>query len=218
MKPFADRQDAGRQLAALLARFRERNAVVLGLPRGGVPVAREVAAALGAPLDVIVVRKLGMPFQPELAMGAIAEGGIRFLDRRLVQRFGVTPDELASVEERERLLLEARQAMFRAARSPADLNGRLAIVVDDGLATGATARVACLAARSRGAASVVLAVPVAPPEAGEGDEEFAEADEVVCVQRPRAFAAVGAHYLRFGQTSDTEVDAALTENRSRHPY
>jgi putative phosphoribosyl transferase len=210
MRPFADRQDAGRQLGALLAPFRDRDPVVLGLPRGGVPVAAEVAKALGAPLDVIVVRKLGMPFQPELAMGAIAEGGIRFLDRDLVRGYGVTEDQVAQIEERERRILESREKLFHAGRPRIPLTGRIVIVVDDGIATGATARVACLAARVLGASTVVLAAPVASVESVS---EITEADEIVCVQTPRLFSAVGLHYVRFGQTSDDEVITALDDSR-----
>ena len=159
---FADRVDAGRALAGELAHLQHEDVVVLGLPRGGVPVAYEVAEALGKPLDVIVVRKLGVPFQPELAMGAIGEGGTQVLDRSLVARLGVTETELQIVERRERAILEDRVARLRRGRRRLDLTGRVAVVVDDGIATGATARVACQVARSLGAALVVLAVPVAP--------------------------------------------------------
>jgi len=180
--------------------------VVLGLPRGGVPVAFEVAAALGAPLDVIVVRKLGLPFQPEVAMGAIGEGGYRVLDRGLVDRAGVAPRELAAVEERERQVLEVRTERFRRGRARVDLRGRIAVIVDDGVATGSTARVACEVARHLGAADVVLAVPVAPADAlrdGLGS------DEMVCLSSPRPFYAVGQAYRDFSPTSDEEVVSLL---------
>ncbi|WP_275895912.1 phosphoribosyltransferase, partial [Amycolatopsis ruanii] len=148
--PFTDRRDAGRRLAARLDRWRGSDAVVLGLPRGGVPVASEVARALGAPLDVVLVRKLGLPFQPELALGAIGEGGLRVVDPDLVRRFGISAAELAPVEAAERSELDRRAARFRSGRAPVPLAGRTAIVVDDGVATGASARVAVAAARAAG--------------------------------------------------------------------
>jgi len=159
---FADRVDAGRQLAARLGYLHGQDVVVLGLPRGGVPVAFEVAEALDAPLDVIVVRKLGVPFQPELAMGAIGEGGVRVLDAEVLARAQVTEEELRTAERRERGLLEARVARLRRGRERLNLDGRIAVIVDDGIATGSTARVACGVARRLGAAKVVLGVPVAP--------------------------------------------------------
>ena len=203
---FADRVDAGRALAGRLAHLQHEDVVVLGLPRGGVPVAYEVAEALGKPLDVIVVRKLGVPFQPELAMGAIGEGGTQVLDRSLVARVGVTPTELQIVERRERAVLEDRVARLRRGRRRLDLTGRVAVVVDDGIATGATARVACQVARSLGAALVVLAVPVAP--AGTVGL-IREADEVVTVSTPARFSSVGEHYLDFSPTTDEEVVVLL---------
>ena len=160
---FADRVDAGRRLAARLGHLRGEPVVVLGLPRGGVPVAFEVAAALGAPLDVIVVRKLGVPFQPELGMGAIGEDGARIINDEIVRLAGVTDRQLAEVESRERAELERRALRFRGDRPRVPLEGRIAVVVDDGIATGSTARAACQVARAHGAARVVLAVPVAPP-------------------------------------------------------
>ena len=160
---FADRADAGRRLAARLQDLRDKRVVVLGLPRGGVPVAFEVARALGAPLDVIVVRKLGVPFQPELAMGAIGEDGVRVINREVVRAAAVSAGELAAVEARERAELERRARRFRGGRPRQPLDGRVAVVVDDGIATGSTARAACQVARVQGAARVVLAVPVAPP-------------------------------------------------------
>jgi len=203
---FADRGDAGWRLAERLERFRPARPVVLGLPRGGVPVAYQVAAALDAPLDVIVVRKLGVPFQPEVAMGAIGEDGARVLDRDIVARAGVTPEEVAEVERSERLELAARLRRYRRGRDRVDLTGRVAIVVDDGLATGSTARVACRIARQLGAASVVLAVPVGPAETLS---EFDEADEVVAVSIPQRFVAVGQHYVDFSPTGDDEVVVLL---------
>ncbi len=215
---FADRVDAGRALAGGLAHLQHEDVVVLGLPRGGVPVAYEVAEALGKPLDVIVVRKLGVPFQPELAMGAIGEGGTQVLDRSLVARLGVTETELQIVERRERAILEDRVTRLRRGRRRLDLTGRVAVVVDDGIATGATARVACQVARSLGAALVVLAVPVAP--AGTVGL-IREADEVVTVSTPARFSSVGEHYLDFSPTTDEEVvvllDAAARRVRTGQP-
>jgi putative phosphoribosyl transferase len=208
MLMFDDRADAGRRVAECLAHLRGRDVVVLGLPRGGVAVAFEVAAALGAPLDVIVVRKLGVPFQPELAMGAIGEGGFRVVDPSVVERAHVTTDELAAVESHERGLLESRVARFRKGRARLDLRGRVAVIVDDGVATGSTARVACEVARHLGAARVVLAVPVAPAAAIRGR---LGADEVVCVSTPTSFYAVGQAYRDFSPTSDDRVVALLDE-------
>lgn len=206
MVVFADRVEAGRLLAQRLEPLRGQDAVVLGLPRGGVPVAFEVAAALDLPLDVVVVRKLGVPFQPELAMGAIGEGGFRVLDSDLVRRAGITAQDVDAVERRERKVLDARVARFRRGRERVDLTGRTAVVVDDGVATGSTARVACEVARHLGAARVVLAVPVAPPETVD---ELPGFDEVVCVSTPRPFMAVGYHYRDFSATSDDEVVVLL---------
>ncbi len=209
---FDDRVDAGRQLAVQLERFRGEDAVVLGLPRGGVPVAYEVAAALDLPLDVIVVRKLGVPFQPELAMGAIGEDGARFLNHELIRRARISDAELDSVERRERETLEDRITRFRRGRPRLHLDGRVAIVVDDGIATGATARVACEVARHLGARRVVLAVPVA---AADTVRDLPEADEVVYVEAPEAFYAVGAHYRDFTPTTDDEVTILLDRARRR---
>lgn len=206
MVVFADRVDAGRLLAERLEYVRDQDVVVLGLPRGGVPVAFEVAQALGAPLDVIVVRKLGVPFQPELAMGAIGEGGVRVLDAEVLARAQVTEEELRTAERRERGLLEARVAGLRRGRERLNLDGRIAVIVDDGIATGSTARVACGVARRLGAAKVVLGVPVAPAETVR---DLTEADEVVCVSVPRRFMAVGNHYRDFSPTSDEEVIVLL---------
>lgn len=202
MTSFVDRVDAGRQLAQRLGYLRGSDVVVLGVPRGGVPVAAEVARSLDAPLDVVVVRKLGLPWQPELAMGAIGEGGYRVLDSDLMARAGVDARQLSAVEARERQVLDARVALLRKGRPPVDLTGRVAVVVDDGIATGATARVACEVARHLGATRVVLAVPVAPAESLSA---VSEADEVVCVSTPRPFVAVGNHYRSFAATTDDEV-------------
>lgn len=213
LERFRDRRDAGRRLAACLAHLRAERPVVLGLPRGGVPVAAEVAAALDAPLDVILVRKLGVPYQPELAMGAIGEDGVRVLNRELIARAGITDAEVARVEAAERVELERRARRFRADRPAAPLAGRTVVIVDDGLATGATARAAIQVARAHGAQRVVLAVPVAPPDT-VGELET-EADEVVVVLTPSHFYAIGEWYDDFSQTPDAEVIAALEEAHRR---
>ena len=206
MVRFENRADAGRRLAQRLLHLRGQDVVVLGLPRGGVPVAAEVARALGAPLDVIVVRKLGVPFQPEVAMGAIGEGGIRVLDTHTIHKAGVAERELHEVELRESVELDARVERLRARRAPQSLLGRTVIVIDDGMATGSTARVACLVARRLGASRVVLAIPVAAPDTADS---FIEADEVICLSTPTDFGAVGHYYVDFSPTTDSEVVALL---------
>lgn len=205
---FADRADAGQRLAAALERFLGADVVVLGLPRGGVPVARPIADALGVPLDVIVVRKLGAPSHPELAVGAVGEGGVRVISDDIVRSVGATPADVASVEADERAELTRRAVRFRGDRQRVDLTGRIAIVVDDGIATGATARAACQVARAQGATRIVLAVPVAPRGI---ERRLAEvADEFVFVHQPRSFSAVGQFYADFDQTTDAQVVAALS--------
>lgn len=200
---FVDRVDAGRQLAERLRYLPREDVVVLGLPRGGVPVAFEVAQALNASLDVILVRKLGVPSQPELGMGAIGEDGVRIINRDVVRLAGVTDQEIAAVEERERAELERRAQRYRSGRPRLSLTGGTAIVVDDGIATGSTARAACRVARAQGAAHVVLAVPVAPP--GWTVEAGYEADELISLQTPAGFYAIGQWYSDFSQTTDEEV-------------
>src|ERR1700731_3909899 len=204
---FADREDAGRRLAARLGHLRGEPAVILGLPRGGVPVAFQVAQALGAPLDVVMVRKLGVPSQPELAMGAVGEGGVRIINRQIVREARVREDELMAVEAREQVAVEARAARYRASWPRQPLDGRVAVVVDDGIATGSTARAACQVARAHGAARVVLAVPLAPP--GWQERIGADADELICVSTPAEFFAIGQFYERFPQVPDDEVIACL---------
>ena len=206
---FADRQEAGRAVADRLGTFEGGRVVVLALPRGGVPVAAEIARALGAPMDVIGVRKLGAPRQPELAMGAIAEGGVRELDDRTVQMLRIAAAAIDAIEAREREELERRVREYRGDRGLPELRGRTAIVVDDGLATGSTARVACRAVRQRNPERLVLAVPVASREGLSSLRH--EADEVVCVEAPPDFVAVGHWYRDFGQTTDDEVRRLLTE-------
>lgn len=212
---FRDRVDAGRRLADELQHLRVENVVVLGLPRGGVPVAFEVAQALGAPLDVIVVRKLGVPFHPEFGMGAIGEDGVRVLDREVLRLAGIDEAELAVVERRERAEVERRARHFRGDRSRVPLKGCTAVVVDDGIATGSTARAACQVARAQGAARVVLAVPVAPRSAIT--ELAGVADEMVCLEIPEFFFAVGECYQDFSQTSDEEVVAVLQRAATEVP-
>jgi putative phosphoribosyl transferase len=206
---FANRDDAGRQLAARLEHPRGQPVVVLGLPRGGVPVAAQVARALGAPLDVIVVRKIGVPFQPELAMGAVGEDGVRVRDPHIIRAGAVKPEEFAAAEARELAAVSARAARYRARRQREPLTGRTAVVVDDGVATGSTARAACQIARAHGAARVVLAVPVAPR--GWEKRIGAEADELACVETSADFYAIGQFYADFSQLTDDDVVACLDE-------
>lgn len=207
MKRFADRPDAGRHLAAALRAYRGPDAVVLGLPRGGVPVAYQVARDLRAPLDVLVVRKLGVPYQPELAFGAIGEDGVRVLNDAVLRRTGLTAADIAAVEDAERAELHRRVAAYRGGRPGTPLAGRTALIIDDGFATGATARAAALVARARGAATVVLAAPIGAADTIAGLRDVA--DDVVCAVVPRAFEAVGQGYHDFDQTSDEEVRALL---------
>ncbi|MGZ7014021.1 MAG: phosphoribosyltransferase family protein [Acidimicrobiales bacterium] len=207
---FRDRADAGRQLARQLHPYQGADIVVVGLPRGGVPVAFEVARQLGAPLDVIIVRKLGVPSQPELAMGAIGEGGARVLDDVVLRAAQISRDELAVVESAERRELDRRARRFRQHRPRIELAGRTVLIVDDGIATGSTARAACQVARAEGATRVVLAVPVAPADAST--RVVPDADEVVVVSSPEPFHAVGQVYDDFTQVSDQEVIDLLVDS------
>ena len=200
---FRDRKDAGQQLADLLRPVDGPDVVVLGLPRGGVPVAAEVAQALSAPLDVVVVRKVGVPGQPELAMGAVGEDGVRVVDDRVVALAHVPPEEFERAAESERGELERYVQRFRGGRPPVPLAGRVALLVDDGIATGSTARAACSVARARGAARVVLAAPVCARESAR--RLAADVDELVCLHSPRHFGAVGQFYDDFRPTTDDEV-------------
>jgi putative phosphoribosyl transferase len=210
---FRNRADAGRRLASRLEDLRGKDAVILGLPRGGVAVAAEVARALAAPLDIILVRKLGVPAQPELGMGAIGESGARVINPDVVRYAHVSEAQLAEVERRERAELERRAQRFRGGVPHEPLAGRIAVIVDDGIATGSTARAACQVARALGAARVLLAVPVAPP--GADAALHGDADEVICLEMPTRFLAIGEWYEDFAQTSDDEVVALLQAARAR---
>ena len=208
---FADREDAGRHLADALGHLAGTDVVVLGLPRGGVPVAAEVARALHAPLDVLVVRKLGLPWQPELAMGAVAgvAGSLEEVrNEQVIRQAGVGDDALDEVRAREIAELRRRELAYRGDRPAVDVRGRTVVVVDDGLATGSTMRAAVAALRSQSPAAVVVAVPVGSPDTVARLAK--EVDELVCVTAPRGFAAVGQVYADFRPTSDDEVRAALS--------
>ena len=211
---FRDRVEAGRLLADELRRadLGAAQPVVLALPRGGVPVAAEVARALDAPLDVLVVRKLGVPFQPELAMGAIGEGGVRVENEEVVRSIGLGPDDIAAVEARERAELERRAHQYREGRPRLEVRGRCAVIVDDGIATGSTVRAACQVARRLGAARLVVAVPVASRQAAQ--EIGAVCDDLVCVAVPDPFFAVGEWYRDFSQATDDDVTDALSRQWS----
>ena len=205
--PFDDRAQAGRALAAALSERAYADPVVLGLPRGGVPVAAPVARALGAPLDVAVVRKLGAPGQPELAVGAIGAGGVRVLNDDVVAALRLAPAALEEVSARELAELQRRERTYRGDRQAEPLAGRAAVLVDDGLATGATMLAAVRIARAAGAGQVVVAVPVGAPASCR--RLAGSADEVICLHRPQPFSSVGRHYRDFEQTSDDEVRRLL---------
>lgn len=205
---FRNRTEAGRQLAERLSGYRGcEDAIVLGLPRGGVPVAYEVAQRLGLPLDVFVVRKLGVPGYEELAMGAIASGNVSVLNPDVMRALPDSEAILETVRAREKMELERREILYRQDRPPLKLRGRVAILVDDGLATGATMRAAAAALRRQGVAKIVVAVPVGAPETCREIE--AEVDETICVVRPASFHGVGQFYEDFSQTTDEEVRELL---------
>lgn len=206
--PIKDRTAAGKALADALNAYRGRaDLIVLALPRGGVPVAREVASYLGAPLDLMVVRKLGVPGQRELAMGAIASGGIRVMNEDIVRFIGITPPEIDQVEAEERKELQRREQAYRGDRPWPELAGQCVILIDDGLATGATMRAAVEAVRTRAPAEIVVAVPVAPPDTIARLRELADA--VICLAEPEPFQAIGLWYVDFSQVSDDEVRELL---------
>ncbi len=206
---FINRSDAGRKLAQELLPYRDRPPVVLALLRGGVPVAAEVAAALDAPLDIVLVRKIGVPAQPELAMGAVVDGGAPIVVRNedVIRLAGVDEAEFRAVRDRELAEIERRRQLYLGDRVPIDVTGRTAIVIDDGVATGATIRAALRATRIRGPAKLVLAVPVAPTDTLTALRE--EVDEVVCLEDHMSFGAIGFYYADFRQLSDREVKDIL---------
>ncbi len=208
---FNDRRDAGRQLAALLGRLRDDRPVIVGMPRGGVPVAAEVASALGAPLDVAVVRKIGAPQNPEFAIGAVAEGGVRLLSGEAARALGRAPAEVRALYERAGQELSDYVSRYRGSEEPARLDGRTVILVDDGLATGRSAAVALRSLRRRGAKRLILAVPVAASVSARALGELA--DEVVAIEMSEDLGAVGYWYDRFAPTSDAEVREALAHGR-----
>jgi putative phosphoribosyl transferase len=209
---FEDRAEAGRRLAAALQRFNDQNVVVLALPRGGVPVAAEIAAALHAPLDLILVRKIGVPIQPELAMGAVVDGAAPHVVRNedVIRLADISEEEFAAVRDRELLEIERRRRKYLGTRARADVAGRVAIVVDDGIATGATTRAALQAVRSRRPKRLVLAVPVAPTSTLGEFELHNEADEIVCLEDYEPFGAIGFYYRNFDQVGDQEVTDILS--------
>jgi predicted phosphoribosyltransferase len=212
--PFADRHQAGIELSSRLEQYRGRSdVVVLALPRGGVPVAFEIAEALEAPLDIFVVRKLGMPGHPEFAMGALASGGIPVLSDDVVRWYGIPQSAIDAVIRQERAELERREREYRRGAALVDLRGRTVILVDDGLATGATMKAAVLAVRTHQPVRVVVAVPVGAPASCA--ELAAMADEMVCVSKPETFSAVGQWYQEFSQTTDEEVLSLLRASRNR---
>ena len=207
---FPNRTEAGRQLAEKLVKYADRDdVIVLGLPRGGVPVAFEVAQRLGAPLDVFIVRKLGVPGFEELAAGAIASGGVRVLNQDVVRAIPHAEEAIEAVTAKETAELERREHIYREGRRAPELRDRVVILVDDGLATGATMRAAVKALRQQGTAKIVVAVPVGPPDTCREIEQ--EADETICLSTPPFFQAVGQYYEDFSQTSDEDVRELLTQ-------
>jgi len=208
MQPFKDRKEAGKRLAAQLMQYANRSdVVVVGLPRGGVPVAFEVAQALHAPLDVIVTRKIGAPWQPELAVGALTQEGVPLFNKEIMQQAGLTPDAVASITAEEQQETRRRLSLFRGNRPPLDLQGKTVIIVDDGVATGATMRAAIASAHALGAHTVVVALPVAPKEFRASLQH--DVDELVILYEADFFPAVGYFYQQFAQTEDSQVRALL---------
>ncbi len=214
--PFADRTTAGRRLAIALDAYRNvPDGIVLGLPRGGVPVAYEVACSLHLPLDVLVVRKLGVPGQKELAMGAIAAGGGDVYNRSLIDSLELTEDEVQAVVRDERAELQRRETHYRQGRAPLELSGRTVFLIDDGLATGATMAAALNSVRRHDSAQVIIAVPVASQQTWRGFQSLVT--EIVCLQTPEDFRSVGEWYDDFGQTSDETVRALLQQAAENIP-
>lgn len=210
--PYRDRHQAGRILATKLSGYAGADTIVLGLPRGGVPVAYEVAAALGSPLDVFIVRKLGVPDYPELAMGAIASGGVVTLNEDVIHAYNIDKDVIDRIAEREQREIIRKEKLYRIDRMPLNVRDRTVIVVDDGLATGASMRAAINALKKLDAFRIIAAVPVAPP--GVCSDMVTMADAVVCVETPSSFQAVGQWYFDFTQTSDKEVRELLEKGRT----
>jgi len=215
--PFKDRSDAGRKLAAALSAYKDQQPVILALPRGGVPVAAEVAAALDAPLDLLLVRKIGVPFQPELAMGAVIDGGTPIVVRNedVIKLSGIDEAEFQSVCDSELAEIERRRARYLSGRQPVDVSGKTAIVIDDGVATGATTRAALRGVRARGPKKLILGVPVAPTDSLAVLR--GEADDVVCLEDYEFFGAIGFYYSDFRQTSDEEVIEILARFPPQKP-
>jgi predicted phosphoribosyltransferase len=213
--PFRDRRDAGIRLAAALAAYKDQKPVILALPRGGVPVAAEIAAALAAPLDLILVRKIGVPFQPELAMGAVVDGIAPIVVRNdnIIRQAGIADEDFKSACDRELAEIDRRRKYYLGNRSPVAVDGCTAIVVDDGIATGATTRAALQATRMRNPKALVLAVPVAPIESL--DEISQETDNTVCLEQYDDFGAIGLYYADFRQISDEEVIRTLARFPAR---
>ena len=213
--PFKDRSDAGRKLAKALASYKEQQPVILALPRGGVPVAVEVAAALNAPLDLILVRKIGVPFQPELAMGAVVEGGAPIIVRNedVIELAHIDESTFKAICDSELTEIERRRQRYLGSRQRADISGHTAIVIDDGIATGATTRAALRATRMRNPKRLILAVPVAPTSAVA--ELRSEADDLICLEDHELFGAIGAYYRDFRQVSDEEVAARFQRKAPR---
>ena len=211
---FLDREDAGRQLAEELTAYANRqDVIVVALPRGGVPVAYPVAMALNAPLDIFLVRKLGVPGQEELAMGAIASGDIIILNERLVQELQIDQAEIDEVITREKQIIEIREKTYIGDRKPADMKNKIVLLIDDGIATGATILAAIAAIKKRGCAKIIIAVPVAPPDTVEMLRR--EVDDIVCLYTPVFFSAIGYFYMDFEQTTDQEVITLLNQ-ASKH--
>jgi putative phosphoribosyl transferase len=218
MMVYKDRKEAGRVLASKLRTYAgNENLLILGLPRGGIPVAYEVAKALNAPLDVFVIRKLGAPFQPELAMGAIAGGGIIVLNEEVVRGYGVTDEEINEAVTRETIELERREKLYRGENESQPIEGKIVILVDDGLATGASMRAAVKAAKKYNPEKVIVAVPVGARDTCQTLSK--EADEIICAYMPEQFWAVGSWYEDFTQTEDREVRDLLEKSllQKKHP-